>query len=86
MKISTYRPLSGNVYVKVPDELRSFKKGLINIENSDQKCFLQCHIRHINAVKIHPEKIKQHDKNLVNDLNYDGFEFHLREKYFSKIE
>ena len=40
MKISTYRPLSGNVYVKVPDELRSFKKGLINIENSDQKCFL----------------------------------------------
>ena len=40
INISTYRPLSGNVYVKVPAELRSFKKGLINIKNNDQKCFL----------------------------------------------
>ena len=62
INISTYRPLSGSSYVKLPAELRSSKKGLINIKNNDQKCFLWCHVRHINPVKIHPERITQEDK------------------------
>ena len=44
INISTYRPLPGGFYVKLPAELRSSKKGLINIKNIDQKCFLWCHI------------------------------------------
>ena len=40
INISTYRPLPGGFYVKLPAELRSSKKGLINIKNIDQKCFL----------------------------------------------
>ena len=83
---STYRPLSGSSYVKLPAELRSSKKGLINMKNIDQKCFLWCHVRHINPVKIHPERITREDKKLANDLNYDGIEFPVREKDFSKIE
>ena len=39
INISTYRPLSGGSYVKLPVKLRSSKKGLINIKNNDQKCF-----------------------------------------------
>ena len=85
INISTYRPLSGSSYVKLPAELRSSKKGLINIKNNDQKCFLWCHVRHINPVKIHPERITREDKKLANDLNYDRIEFSVREKDFSKI-
>ena len=59
INVSTYRPLSGSSYVKLPAELRSSKKGLINIKNNDQKCFLWCHVRHINPVKIHPERITE---------------------------
>ena len=40
INISTYRPLSGSSYVDLPVELRSPRKGLINIRNKDQKCFL----------------------------------------------
>ena len=40
---------------------------------------------HINPVKIHPERITWEDKKLANDLNYDGIEFPVREKDFSKI-
>ena len=58
----------------------------MNIKNNDQKCFLWCHVRHINPIKIHPERITRKDKNLVNNLNYDGVEFPVREKDFSKIE
>ena len=33
--ISTYRPLSGSFYMDLPVELRSPRKGLINIKNKD---------------------------------------------------
>ena len=39
INVSTYRPLSGSYYIKLPVELKSPKKGLMNIKNNDQKCF-----------------------------------------------
>ena len=86
INISSYKPLSGSSYVKLPAELKSPKKGLINIKNNDQKCFLWCQVKHVNLVKIHPKRITRDDKKLVSNLNYDGIEFPLREKGFSKIE
>ena len=84
INILTYRPLSGSSYVKLPAELISSKKGLITIKNNNQKCFLWCHVRHINPVKIHPERITRED--LLNNLNYDGIEFPVQENDFSKVE
>ena len=72
--------------MKLPAELRSSKKGLINIKNNDQKWFLWFHIRHTNPVKIYPERITQEDKKRANNLNYDRVGFPVREKDFSKIE
>ena len=37
--------------------------------------FLCCYVKHINLVKIHPERVTQEDKKLVNSLNYAGIEF-----------
>ena len=51
--------------MKLPVELRSPRKGLIKIKNKDQKCFLWCHVRHINPVNIHPERITKEDKKLA---------------------
>ena len=86
INISTYRPLSGSSYVKLPVELRSSKKGLISITNNDQKCFFWCHVRHINPVKTHPERITREDKKLANDLDYEGLDFPVGKKNFSKSE
>ena len=60
----------------MPIELRSPRKGLINIKNYDQKCFLWCH----------PGRIKKTDRRLGSNLNYEGIEFPVQEKDFSKIE
>ena len=86
INISTSRPLSESSHVKLPAKLKSSKRGLINVKNNDQNCFLWCHIRHIDPVKMHPERITREDKKLANDLDYDRVEFPLREKGFSKIE
>ena len=39
INISTDRPLSGSSYMDLPVELRSPRKGLINIENKDENVF-----------------------------------------------
>ena len=70
----------------MPVELKSSKKGIIKIKNSDQKCFLWCPTRHINLVKIHPERITQKDQEMISDLDYKGIEFSVSKKDFSKIE
>ena len=57
INISTYRPLSGSFYMNLPTELRSQRKGLINIKNKDKNCFLWCYVRHINLSNKHPERI-----------------------------
>ena len=49
-------------------ELRSPRKGQINTKNKDQKCFLWCHVRHINPSKEHPERIKKLTKKLLKHL------------------
>ena len=86
INISTYRPLSGRSYMDLPVELRSPREGLINIKNKDQKCFLWCHVRHINPSKEHPKRIKKTDKKIAKKLDFDEIEFPVKEKDSNKIE
>ena len=68
----------------MPIEFKHPRKGLINIKNNAQRCFLWCHVRHINPVKDHPGRITRINRD--NNLNYDGIEFPVQEKDFKKIE
>ena len=61
-------------------------KNLINIKSYDNKSFLWCHIRHLNPLKIHPEKTTKADKDMVNNFDYEGIEFPVSKKDLSKIE
>ena len=70
----------------MPIELKHPRKGLINIKNNDQKCFLWCHVRHINPAKDHPGRITRIDRDFAKNLIYDGIEFPVQEKDFKKVE
>ena len=50
------------VYTELPNELKNSMKGLINIKSDDNKCFLWYHIRHLNPLRTHPERITKVDK------------------------
>ena len=86
VNISAYSPLVGSTYTELPDKLKNSMKDLINIKNSDYKCFLWCHIRHLNLVKTHPERITKKDKELVSKLNYEEINFPVSKKDYCKIE
>ena len=86
INVTTYTPLHGSSYIELPTELKNPKKGLINIRNKDDECFRWCHIRHLNPQEKNPQRIKKEDKEMINELNYDGIDFPLSQKHYNKVE
>ena len=66
--------------------LTNCKKVLINIKNNNQKGFLWCHIRHINLVQIHPQRIRQKDKQMINILIIKELNFLCQRKILVKLK
>ena len=86
INVITYTPLHGSSYIELPTELRNPKKGLINIKNKGDECFRWCHIRHLNPQEKNPQRINKVDKEMINELNYDGIDFPLSQKHYNKVE
>ena len=86
INVTTYTPLHGSSFIELPTELKNPKKGLINIRNKDDECFRWCHIRHLNPQEKNPQRIKKEDKEMINELNYDGIDFPLSQKHYNKVE
>ena len=86
LNIAQYQPMKGSPYIKLPQELRNSRRGLINMKNEDNECFRWCHIRCLNLkIKI-PNELKKSDKEYINKLDYSGIEFPLTTKQYNKIE
>ena len=45
-----------------------------------------CHIRDLNPLKTNSKRITKVGRNMANDLDYEGIEFSVSKKYYSKIE
>ena len=87
MNISVYSLLIGSTYIELPSGLKLLKKSLINIKNNDNKCFLWCHVRHLHPLDKNPQRITKEDKNMINDLDYEGIKFPVKKTPdYSKIE
>ena len=86
MNVSIDSPLSGSTYIELSSKLRNSMKDLIDIKNEDNKCFPSYHIRHLNPLKIHLERIKKADKNMVNDLGYEDITFSASKKDFGILK
>ena len=86
LNIVQYQPMKGSSYIKLPQELRNSKKGLINMKNEDNECFRWWHIRRLNPQDKYPQRIKKSDKEYINKLDYSGIEFPVTTKQYNKIE
>ena len=81
-----YEPIKGSSYIPLPIEFQHSRKGLVNIENEDNECFRWCHIRYLNPQEDHPHRIRKSDRELSEQLNYQGVEFPVATKHYGKIE
>ena len=76
----------GSTYIELPYKLKNPVIGLIDIKSNDSKCFFLCHIRHLNLLKKHPERITKVDKKMTNDLDYEAIKFPVSKKDYCRIE
>ena len=53
VNISIFSLLSANFYIDLVNKLKNSMKGLFNIKNNDNKCFLWWHIRYLHPLKTH---------------------------------
>ena len=86
LNIVSYVPLKGRSYLPLPEELRNSRKGLINIKNDDNECFRWCHVRHLNPLRHHNERITQKDREIAKTLDYSGVTFPVTIRDIGKIE
>ena len=86
LNISQYSPLVGSSFTELPKEFKNPKKGLINLRNTYDKCFMSCHVRHLNPVSDNASRIKRVDKKIASTLDYGGVEFPVKVKDVSVIE
>ena len=86
INIVSYFPLRGTSYIKLPEELCHPMKTLVNPKNEDNRCFLWCHNRYLNPLKVHPERITKADRESVKKLDYTGVTFPVTLSDMKKIE
>ena len=71
ISISKYNPLAGISYIKLPKELDHPRKGLINIQNTDDnECFKWCLIRYLNPADHHSARITKADEDFAKRLDF----------------
>ena len=85
VNISIFSPLSGSTFIELPRGLKTqWRVWLIwkkknkkkdqkkKKKKKNNKCSLSCHIRHLNPLKIHLERITEAGIKMVNDVDYEG--------------
>ena len=79
-----HKPMRGPSYIPLPDWIMR-KKAIVNIRNTDEKCFLWCVLRHIHPREkndIRLTDLKQYE----NKLNTKGINFPVKLRDISKFE
>lgn len=56
LNVTAYEPLRGSSYIPTPEEISHHKKGLINLENTDSKCFKYAVLCALNHKQIASRK------------------------------
>ena len=87
--ILLYNPLEGSSYIELSKELQNPRKGLINIKNEDQKCFLYCLLYHFHKDEManNPQRVSKYKRYEGSvSLNFNGINFPVAIKDIPKIE
>ena len=86
INVSIYNPLSESITIIIPNKVKNSKKGLINVKNNDNKCFLWYHIRHLNPLNKDLQGITKVNKKMDIYFDYKDIEFPFSKKDYKKIE
>ena len=56
------------------------------MKNDDNKFLLRCHVKHLNSLKRHPERIAKVDRRMACYLEYGDIKFPVSKKDYVRID
>ena len=84
LNISKYAPIKGGTYISTPVKIHS-KKAVINVKNSDDKCFMWAILSALHPVNIHSDRVSQYMK-YENILNFRNITFPVKVSDYKNFE
>ena len=84
--MAKYTPLKASSYIPLPKKLKT-KKAIVNMKNSDNKCFMWSILAGIHKVPLHshPERT-HHYQEFQDELNFEDIEFPITIDKIGKFE
>ena len=82
--MARYEPLSGSSYLPLPPYI-SNKKAIINIQNSDNMCFMWAILAKLHPANVKPERVSKY-RDYTGELNFDDIKFPVKLYDISKFE
>ena len=79
-----YKPARGSSYIPLPDWMMR-TKAIVNIRNTDEKCFLWCVLRYLHPRDKNDIRLTDF-KQYENELNTKGVNFPVKLKDIPKFE
>ena len=87
ISISKYNRLAGSNYNNLPKELNHPRKGLINIQNTDDnECFKWCLVRYLNPADHNPRRITKADNDFATRLDFKDIKFPVKTRDIHELE
>lgn len=82
--IVQYNPIKGSSYLSLPAKLAS-KKAIVNVQNTDQNCFMWSVLVALYPVTNHPERVVNYMQH-IDKLDFSGIPFPARVGDIPKFE
>ena len=83
ISVLKYNPLVGSSYIKLTKELDHPRKGLLNVQNTDDnECIKWCLVRYLNPANHNPKA----DKDFTKGLDFKDMKFRAKIRDTHKIE
>ena len=84
LSIAQYTPVKGSSYIPLPSKLKT-KKAIINIKNSDNKCFMWSILAALHPASRDSERLN-HYQQFQDELDFTGIEFPVTVDKIGKFE
>ena len=85
LHIVQFDPLRASSYLPVPKKFVN-KKGYVNIQNDDQKCFLWCVLAHLHPVQHkHADRVSKY-RQYENEVNMQDIEYPVKLRDIDQFE
>ena len=82
LNVAKYNPITGNEYIAMG---WTKNKGVLNIKNKDNKCFLWCTLAVLHPASVHPDRVSNY-KPYENELVTGDLEYPISPDDVQKLE